>query len=341
MTLVVNQLELVQFRGHKKKTATFGTGINAIIGANGSGKTSLLEALYCFTAGRSFRTPHLRNLIQKGEDFFFIQVQFQKSGEAHTLSLGYRNNEKRLLFNGNVLPTFSSLIGLMPAVVIAPSDAALMTAYPAERRRFLDSHIAVLSPSFLTHLIAYSKALQQRNTLLKETALDGIALWEEQMAIAAVNLVRERSYHLGLLEQEIHRLHLDKDAIRLIYSPSIGEDFTQKWRETRTKEAVLGTTLYGPHRDDFSIQLGDIDGKSCASEGQKHTFALCLKLAQLALFKAHFGLTPLLCIDDFAAHLDEERRILLRDSLPIDGQVFFTSPTVSPEMAVAKVFRCD
>lgn len=332
--MVVKQLLLRNFRGYEEIVFPLLPALNRIEGKNGAGKTSLLEALYFLATGRSFLSPHLTDLIHKGKDHFYIEAEFIRDGAEQKLSVGYDGLHRRIHYNNTLFHQFSHLLGILPSTLYSPKDHALISGSPQERRRFLNIQLSQSDPLYVHHLTRYHRAMKQRNALLKMKQKEGLKPFEEVMAVSARYLMEKRDALLTLLRPKVHRLvnelSAQHDTFDLHYTPSIPlkkiDAIETVFDKQRSKELTFGSTLSGPHRDDFQITIDRSEAKSYASEGQKRSFIAALKLAEWEFLKENSEAIPLLSIDDFGIHLDQGRRALLEEKLTAYGQVLLTSP---------------
>jgi DNA replication and repair protein RecF len=346
----IKKLYLHQFRNHQKREFEFSAGINWIEGNNALGKTNLIEALYLLSTGRSFRTPQIGQLIQENEPFFFLEAHFEKDRVDQVLKVSFDGEVKKVQFNVHTHSHFAPLIGLLPHILYAPEDCALISGMPAYRRKFLDLHLSQLDTLYLHHLARFHRALRQRNALLKQKSEAVIDPWEYQMAQSASFLMRKRKEFIeelgGPLEEKMLALSSQKDRLTISYLPSLSFDcpkqIEEHWRRNRAKELLFGSTLTGPHRDDLTFLIDHLPAKSHASVGQKHSIIAALRLCQWKHLYAHTGYAPLFSIDDFGAHLDPKRQKAFEAELLRLGQVFLTSPIANREIFPEKqIIRLD
>ncbi len=334
----LKQLSLACFRNYQQKNVLFHPETNYIEGENGCGKSTLLEAIYLLSTGKSFRTSRLLELISYEGKEFQIRAEFIKQGISQSIQILFSPEGKKLLFNDTNYTGFLPLLGILPSVLLSSEDIAIISGGPAERRRFLNLHIAQMDPLYLHHLGRYERALKQRNFLLKKGQTQGILPWEELMAISACYLIQKREQTLLSFIEPCNRhilyLSQEKEPFHLAYSSSltISPDhcpafYLKQWENLRKKELEQGTSLIGPHRDDISFFLQGKEIKSYGSEGQKRCCLAALRLTQWDHLKKHLEESPLFCIDDFGAHLDHERSCRLKTILKNRGQVFLTAPS--------------
>jgi len=338
----ITYLKLQNFRNYKNIELSFSPQINVFWGNNGQGKTNLLEAIHMLSTGRSFRTHRLQDMIREGENHFYIEARFSKDDIIQSLKIYYNNDSRKIIYNETVYPHFSSLLGILPSVLLSPDDLSLINGSPAERRRFLDLHIAQIDPLYLFYLSRYYKAMKQRNELLRSQNPETLSIWELVMAPAAGYLIAKRKQAAELLEQsslQWMKLFSQGEDLGLSYNSCLQgtkeEDLHIKlsahWQNMRHKDIKYGTTLTGPHRDDLSILLCGKEAKHFSSEGQKRSCIASLRFAQWEHMKKRTHSSPLLAIDDFGIQLDAERQNQLKEHIAHFGQVFLTSPyPISP-----------
>lgn len=331
----VSRLILRNFRCYEEAEIPFIGGVNLIHGKNGAGKTSLLEALYLLSTGRSFLTTHLANLIHRDSPHFYVEAHFIRDGVEQMLSIGFDGKNRRIHYNNTLFQNFSNVLGILPSVLYSPKDSTLITGTPQERRRFLNIQLAQTDPLYVHHLMRYHKAMKHRNALLKVKSEAAIETWEQMMGDSARFLMHKRSDLIELLRPKVEafakELSGEEDHFDLHYEPSISfkkmDQIEELLAKQRPKELIIGSTLIGPHRDDLHITYKKRDAKAFASEGQKRTCIAALKMAEWEILKEQTETTPLFAIDDFAVHLDPKRTEVLQEKLNHLGQVLLTSPT--------------
>ncbi|MCI5052307.1 MAG: DNA replication/repair protein RecF [Simkaniaceae bacterium] len=315
----LHSIYLRNFRNYESVTVSFADGINFIYGKNGQGKTNLLEAIYLLSTGRSFRTSKLQDLIRHGESFFFIEAEFEKDGIDQRLSISYDGQVKQVKHNETKSQNFSALLGIFPSTLHAPGDIELIHGSPSERRRLLNMHIAQSDPVYVYHLARYTKALKQRNALLKRKDTKSMEAWEAELIRSGAYLTERRGE--ATVEMTPKRLI---EEISLNYEPSYATE--ENFEKSRERDLILGSTQSGPHRDDITILLSEKPAKSFASEGQKRTLLTALKLAEHERLCNRCNTTAIFNIDDFGVHLDPARTDDIKNHLKKLGQVFLTSP---------------
>ncbi|MBF8263823.1 MAG: replication and repair protein RecF [Parachlamydiales bacterium] len=331
-------LYLRNFRNFTEASIAFGPKINVFCGANAQGKTNLLEAIALISTGRSFRTQHLSELIREGASFFFLEASIVRDNVAQTVRLSYDGQVKRVECNSSHYPSFQALLGLLPSVLYTPPDIDLITGSPSARRRFLNLHLAQSDPLYFHHLLRFWRAVKQRNSLLRSRSLDGIACWEHEMAASSAYLFDQRKKLIEELNDDLktgcQALSGEKSSVQYIPSQTsqlpLASSYLAQLEKNRPREKMLGMTITGPHRDDFSITLDEKPARLFASDGQKRTAIAALRLSEWRRLERQIEAPPLFGVDDLELHLDRERQHLFQKALEALGQVFITTPEISP-----------
>jgi DNA replication and repair protein RecF len=339
----ITSLYLNSFRNYEEAFFEFDEGINLIYGANAQGKTSILEAIYCLIVGRSFRSNNTKDLIQYHQSGFSIDCRFTQYEVEQSLRFLYNGKQRTFFHNYTPLPQVSSLIGILSGVLITPDDIELIKGQPVIRRQFLDLQLAQVDPLYIHHLTRYQRALQQRNQLLKMRQVATLSIWEEEMGRSAAYITMQRGRLLNELEQQgerFHRLLSKENHIWTLDYKTGGVELSHDgevlyrhqldlFKQHRERELVVGYTLSGPHKDDFSLRLNQKDVKFFASEGQQRTSVIALRLAEWQRLDSNRDDSPLLMIDDVGMGLDHTRRSNLFHLLNEFHQVFLTATEAS------------
>ena len=346
--MIVKWLYVRNFRGFDDLAIEFGPKINEIVGRNAQGKTSLQEAIYLCMTGSSFRTSAIRDLIKYEKEGFFVEIGFDKEGVSYELQFSFDGQKRRIFLNHRPCDSITALIGQLLGVICSPEVQSLVKGAPAVRRHFLDLSLAQIDPLYVHHLSRYSRALKQRNALLKAKDFRTIQSWEKELAhsasyitIARVKIVgalrgRLTKYFSELSQDEKQTKELDLSYETKAQMEGIDEIrayFEQEFVRRRYQEAAFGSTLVGPHRDDLLIFMGGKAVREFASEGEMRLTALSLKLAEWQHLKEHVEFPPLLLIDDFGAYLDKERSAKLFDTISSFGQVFISTHSTNQQVA--------
>ncbi|MGE5675767.1 MAG: DNA replication/repair protein RecF [Mycobacterium leprae] len=342
--MYLSSLELFSFRNYSHLTCSFSPTLNVIYGDNGQGKTNLLEAVYFLATGRSHRTSRDQDLLKEGESAFGARASVMRSTGEMLLELKYSTeSRKQLKINGLPEKKITKLLGNLAAVLFSPDDLQLLKGSPAGRRRFLDVELSQISQTYLHHLSTYNKTLLQRNSILKQNAVDGalLSVYDEQLLDAGAQIIVRRAaavQRLSAIATEYHAMMSNGvEHLHLAYeSQPLGDDGVildladvrqrlQRLLTDRRKDEIRRQiSLVGPHRDDINITIDDRDARLFASQGQQRTAVLALKLAELRYMAEQLGETPILLLDDVASELDPHRRNFLLNTVGETAQTFIT-----------------
>jgi DNA replication and repair protein RecF len=340
----LKSIYLKDFRNFSEEWVRFTEKENCIAGKNGQGKTNLLEAIILLSIGRSFRTQHVSEAIRTESSRFYLEAELEKEGLSHRIRLSFDGQTKQLQIDGESYAQFSPLLGLLPSVLYAPRDADLVSGSPAERRRFLDLHLAQSDLLYVHHLTRFFRAMRQRNCLLRTKRLDGIDAWEAEMAHAATFIQSARKNLVEalkpLLSEMSHKISQDIESHQMAFHPSYpGEEgaYLDQLQKNRHRDQELRLTGTGPHRDDLSFSIEGRPARLFASEGQKQTTVAALKLAEWHHLSRTVHEPPILAVDDFGAPLDEKRRERLLELFQELGQVFITAPSFGKKEASIQI----
>lgn len=330
--MIIESIKLNNYRNYNDAIIVFKPNLNIITGKNAQGKTNLLEAIYFTAIGKSPRTSKEADLIKWKEEKAKIKLQIVKTDGRKTVEVFLNNeNKKSIRINEINILKIADLLGVVNCVYFSPDELRLVKETPEDRRKFLDTDISQLSKNYFSSLIQYNKILTQRNKLLKEENIDTITqtlpIWDIQLAKCGSKLILKRIKFLNKVKiyakASLNFLTNTQENLEVNYDGLIGEtekDIEDKLlnllNKNHQKDIKLGFTTTGPHRDDIKLTVNGVDVKNFGSQGQQRTVALCLKLAELEIFKEEFNDYPILLLDDVLSELDIERQIrLLKYSL--------------------------
>lgn len=336
--MYLKSLYLYNFRLYREAFFEFSPHLNMICGPNAVGKTSLVEAISFLASGHSFRAHQTANLIRSGASYFHLEANIVKHGIEQRLRISHSNKERKIFLNNTSYPSASGLVGLLLCVAFSPGDIDLIKGAPQGRRQYLDAQLSQADPLYLYHANRYSRAMRQRNCLLKAKNLSSILSWEYEMAVSATYLVQKR---LELLEelQEASKVFYgliseEADSFSLLYRSAAGRisgdqsvlksHFLEQYEKNREREICMACTLVGPHKDELTISIGDKEARHFASEGQMRSSVAALRLAEWERLHAFTGEKPIMLLDDAATSLDQKRIGHLFQLLNSLGQLFLT-----------------
>ena len=335
--MILNKISIINYKNIKEATLDLSPKMNCLIGMNGVGKTNLLDAVYYLSFCRSAYTSIDSQVIRHGEPFFVLEGSYESDlGDPMQVYCGMKQGTKKhFKRNKKEYKRLSEHIGIIPLIFVSPADTLLIEGGSEERRRLMDVVISQYDRGYIDALNRYNKALQQRNTLLKQEdepdeMLMGIC--EEQMAEAGKVVYEKRDAFvkelIPLFQHIYQSVSEDREAVSLNYTSHCQRgDLLDVIRRDRFKDRAVGYSLHGIHRDDLEMTLGGYPIKREGSQGQHKTFVIALKLAQFSFLKRTPGnTTPLLLLDDIFDKLDANRveQIVRLVSSDEYGQIFIT-----------------
>ena len=344
--MIVERLELVDFRNYERAEFELTSGVTAVLGRNGQGKTNFAEALAYLATLTSFRGAPPEALIRVAADSAVIRATLRDDDGREVLIEAElsRTGRNRVQVNRQRLARTSDLLGVVRVSVFAPDDLVMVKGAPAERRRFVDDTLVALATKYHATRLELDRIIRQRNVLLKQatgrlddelaTTLD---VWDQRMASVGDQFGHARATLVArcqpMVVEAYEQLAAASASVALVYEP--------EWRRSGLGAALLsardddvrrGVSTVGPHRDDVEITLAGMPARTHASQGEQRTLALAMKLAAHRLVAERTGSTPVLVLDDVLSELDPNRATALLANLPT-GQVVITSASPLPASA--------
>jgi DNA replication and repair protein RecF len=375
--MFVDHLQLTDFRSYESVDLSFQQGVTTFVGANGQGKTNLVEALEYLSTMSSHRVASEVPLVRSGAIRAVVRAKVVAGlDDPRQLTLELEINPgkaNRAKLNRSPLRQAREIVGVLRTVLFSPVDIAIVKGDPSERRRFLDDLIVTRWPRLAGVRADYERILKQRNTLLK--SLSGrfrggappadseatLEVWDTHLARTGGELLEARLVTLADLAPHVskayadiaptnndavaeYRASVDLDATRDAEQPTARANLSAAlmagMAERRAEEIQRGVSLVGPHRDDIVLSLGMLPAKGYASHGESWSFALALRLGGFHLLRAD-GVEPVLMLDDVFAELDSVRRERLASAVRVAEQVFVTAAVGAdvPELLAGQRFR--
>ena len=334
----LKKLSLLNFKNYREAGIDFDEGVNAFVGGNGEGKTNLLDAIHYLSLCKSYFNAIDGQNIKQHEEFFILQGVFDLDGIDENISCGLKRGQKKTFKrNQKEYNRLSEHIGLLPVVMISPTDTNLITDGSEERRKFPDSIISQFDRNFLEDLISYSRALMQRNTYLKRAAqsrsfdLDALEIWNEQLTNSGVRIHAARQRFIKdlipIFRYYYNFIAGEKESVDIRYESHLNDgDFKTLLSESTDRDRILQYTSVGPHKDDLIFIINGFPVKRYASQGQQKSFLIALKLAHFNFVSKQKGIKPILLLDDIFDKLDDDRVGKLMELVSQDnfGQIFIT-----------------
>ena len=345
----LEHLRLRDFRNYARLDAEFAPGLHLLLGNNAQGKTNVLEAVYLLATLRSFRGVGGAQMIRHGRKAYFVGGRVAHQGRRD-IKMHWSPSHRSLTLDAQPVRRLTDYLGVLRTVVFCAEDLQLIKGTGRIRRRFMDLLLSQTQPTYLPLLQRYTRALRSRNALLKQSVLDESALagFSEELVKAGQEIVRLREELVPrispLARLSCRRITHDAEELRMEYQRSAKQDLAVALAQSKRRERSYGTTLTGPHRDDLQLTLNGRSASQYASEGQKRSVALALKMAQAEYLTGIHGSPPVLLIDDVMGELDAQRRSgflpLLERSHHAGGQAFMTATEENwPEELGARLQR--
>lgn len=337
------KLELVDFRNLRHFSIEPHHHLNLITGPNAQGKTNILESIYFVLNGRSFRTSKESEMVNRESSCAALSCVVETNQGNFDIEVELGAGLKKTRVNGTYSRGYP--LGRPGAVAFSPDDLSLVKGSPQERRNFLDHELCPFQPQYAHNLQRYTRALVQRNNLLREVrekrqSRENLLPWNEQVCLYGSRILKDRLLLLKKFAPVASRLHKDlsreREALDIHYISSVNIpegappdeirlSFKNDLAGLEEEEITRASTLIGPHRDDIIFKINSFNGRTFGSQGQQRTTVLAIKTALLELWQRETGEFPLLLLDDVFFELDRERRQALLNRVDRRVQTFITS----------------
>lgn len=340
----ITRVKLVNFRNIAELEFSPQPSVNLIGGPNGSGKTSIIEAIFFACTARSFRSATDDVLLRKTSDVCRIEVDGVVNDRETTIEIAWgRTHKRQIKVDGIKLTRLADLFDYFHAVSYIPEDTELIYGAPSVRRRLLDLYLSQADKSYLNDLFEYNRILAQRNSLLKEFEIgedspsdyEMLDVWDGQLAAVGARINGKRLAMISQAQERLAQYYRTIEAGNSVlawhYESSIAEDpssqpaFLQKLSSSRRRDLYMGSTSVGPHRDDIGIHLNSEPMRGYASQGEAKSAALAVKFAIYDYLTGRLHDAPILLLDEISSDLDPNRLAALMNTLPKLGQVFLTT----------------
>lgn len=324
--MFVKSIELADYRNYHSLVMNFSEGTNILYGDNAQGKTNILEAVYVAATTKSHRGSKDREIVSFDREESHIRIYIEKEGVETRVDMHLRKNKsKGIAIDGQKIKKAADLLGICNVVFFSPEDLGIIKNGPGERRRFVDMELCQLDSFYLYNLNHYNKIVNQRNRLLRDMYMnpdlkDTLGIWDMQLVSYGSKIIERRKLFVEQLNEiicEIHRkISGGREEIHIEYNPDVELDsFETKLKCSQDRDIKAKITSVGPHRDDFSFFIEDMDVRKYGSQGQQRTAALSLKLSEIELVKKVTRDTPVLLLDDVLSELDSRRQNYLLNSI--------------------------
>jgi len=346
--MILSSIQLKNFRSHRNINLSFSNRLNYIVGGNGEGKTSVIEAIVylCTTKGHTAKTD--------GEAVTFNEKRFEISGKfrgetENKASIVYSTieNRKNYFKDEKKITRAADIIGKFPLVLLSPGDHAITQGSPGERRKFVDSVISQASETYLRNLLDYNKTLRQRSSLLSQIkeyrdrkAMSELDAWSSILVRTGSYIIKQRKKFVQTFNEYVGQSYnvimknMEKPDIFYTYldeyfGDNVEEEFERQLVKRREEEIARGTNLVGPQRDDFVFGINGNNLKTYGSQGQHKTFQVALRFAEFFYLNEVIGSEPIFLLDDVFGELDAYRARKISEYLTEVGQAFITVTDLS------------
>lgn len=353
--MLLQKLRCLHFKNYASIELAFAAQLNYIVGANGAGKTNVLDAIHYLSLTKSAFNPIDAQNILHGEETLAIQGHFTKADKGYDVQcVVQRDQGKTFKINGKAYEKLRDHIGRFPVVLTTPYDTDLIRGKSEVRRKFFDSILCQLDSTYLNTLVQYHQVLKQRNSLLRmhqeRGSLDHdlLSSYDHQLLPLGKSIYEARRAFIGVFYpsfQEHYQYFLAAaEEVDLAYESEVASpDFEQQYVDNLQQDLVAQRTTLGVHRDDFVFTLNGYPLKKLGSQGQQKSFIIALRLAQFACIQQALHFKPLLLLDDVFDKLDEQRitRLVQLMAQQHFGQIWITDASGVRSTAMIKQLKAD
>ncbi|MBI9072915.1 MAG: DNA replication and repair protein RecF [Melioribacteraceae bacterium] len=341
--MILKSIELKNFRLHKDSVLTFSENLNFIVGGNGQGKTTILEAIYYMCTTKSLnQSPDIES-VNFEEKFFEIKGQFEDLTK-NRININFNSDvgKKAVLLDEKQIFRAADIIGKFPVVTLIQSDHEITQGSPGERRKFVDSIISQASETYLKIFIDYNKTLRQRSSLLNQiretknpSLYSQLDAWTSTLIKTGSEIIRHRIKFKNEFNEYVKNAYqkimntietpdISYQTFTEIEDKNIEEEFAKELNKKKELELIRAKNLVGPHRDDFIFNVNNRELRRYGSQGQHKTFQIALRFAQFFYMKDTMGRVPIFLMDDIFGELDTYRAKKISEYLKEVGQSFIT-----------------
>lgn len=339
--MILKSLKLINFRNYDNLEINFSPEINFITGDNGSGKTNILEAISIISNLKSFRNINDNNIVKWNSSSYYCSGEITDS-EYLKFEVGYsvQNNKpkKKIKIDSNEIKKVSDYYGKLITVNFIPTDINIINGTPEIRRRYFDSVISKIYPDYIDELNKYREICYSRNLLLKKikenrSDIKHLDVWNRMFAEKAFSIIKKRRFFINefnkLFKKNYLQISNEESSPSIVYSATLkSDDYESLFSEVNSNLKIdvrRGNTVFGPHRDDYLINNTEgVAFNNYASQGQKRTSSISLKLSEVEIIKEIKKKKCIILVDDIFSELDEKRRKSMIDLLKNEGQIIFT-----------------
>ena len=348
--MIIRNIEISQFRNYSRCTANLSPELNWIYGANGQGKTNLVEAVYYLCNLESFRTRKPSLLLQEDKFESVLQARIERQQVQHRVRINISKKGRQVFLDHSPFHRVSEYILSFMALAFTPEDVNLFRNVPHERRKFFNRIIAFIDPVYFKILQEFTKIIAQKNVLLRQGSTEQIPLWNEMLARSAIKLMQKRSNFVEQMNLHLHDLFMElsgrSEKLSLIYIPSLNsdnfdeKDCLQQLEKSLPRDMQYGYAVLGPHRDEYHLLMDEKKDKDFFSQGEFRITNLSLKMTINRLLCERYRFPPILIFDDLFSELDKEViQHVLQFFIRLKNQIFITSTSEPSHSMSGKLFH--
>lgn len=334
----ITKVELVNFRNYKSKNFSNFSNLNIIIGKNGIGKTSIIEAIYLGSLAKSFKTNTELSIINNESSFFRIKIHYFDYGFRKNLEIFLDKNGKKTKINSQIQRKLSDFISQYRIILLSPDELKLIKASPNIRRNYINIQISQLHKDYLHHLNNYNLLIKNKNDYLKKLMLNSnldtryLDIIDEKIVEFGMKIYEYRKNYIDSINSyinDIFKNYVKNNKVYIKYNSDYEindhEKLVKELKKNRRKEINIGMTSYGIHRDDYDFIHNDMNSKDYSSQGLQKLIVLAMKLSEVKIFVEQYKIIPVLLLDDLFSELDEKNRNNIFKSLDKNIQIFITT----------------
>ncbi len=354
----ITKIELLNFRNYNKKIFDNFSNLNIIIGKNGIGKTSIIEAIYLGSLAKSFKTNNEYSIINNNSDFFKIKIYYFDYGPKKNLEILLDKNGKKTKINSKIQKRLSDFISQYRIILLSPDELKLVKSSPNTRRNYLNIQISQLHREYIYYLNNYNNLIKNKNDYLKKLMLNSnldsryLDIIDEKIVEEGIKIYNYRKKYIELINKYINiffNKFSEKSTLFIKYISDFEindiNKLTKELKKIRNKEINVGMTSFGVHRDDYEFIHNGNNSKEFSSQGIQKLIILSMKLSEVEIFKNEYNISPILLLDDLFSELDEKNRNKIFKSLNKNNQIFITTTDLKninkKLIEKAKIFNLD
>lgn len=334
----ITKIELTNFRNYKKNIFDNFSNLNIIIGKNGIGKTSILEAIYLGSLAKSFKTSSELSIIKENQSFFRIKIYYLDYKPKKNLEIYLDKNGKKTKINDTPQTKLSDFISQYRIILLSPDELKLIKSSPNTRRNYLNIQISQLHKEYIYYLNNYNNLIKNKNDFLKKLMLNSnldqryLDILDEKIVDEGLKIYNYRKKYIELINRNINDLfknYIKNQKVEIVYDSDYEvndkEKLLKELKKNRRKEINIGMTDYGIHRDDYIFYHNGNNAKEYSSQGIQKLIILAMKLSEVKIFINDYDIKPILLLDDLFSELDMKNRNNIFKSLDKNIQIFITT----------------